>query len=1041
MNSQLRKRNLLTLAPATFEERVLYSATTIEAGLQAVAALSNGTAADPSPVHSTAPVVASAITSSNSLEVRERTTVLRVLGSDDQREKFLTYTWHVESAPEGANTKFHTNGSNRAKNVIARFDQVGSYTFRVDITDQDGQTVSDRIQIDVIPVATDIVMTEASGRRVYPKSFARVDGSEKTLTATVNDQFGKPLAKQPTVQWQVEQSPTGSSPVISTKGNTASVVINRTGTYRVQAKVDDVVVSTRLESTERLSSLELSLNGKRIETGDVVQSSSLNPNFTVVGFDQFGQRMATQPKWVWTTASKTQSAVPKIADLNGPHQFNVNKLGISQLRVRSGAQSVDFTLEVTPATGKSIFVNNASELTTALSQAESGDTILLKGGVNYGILSINKPTNPFAGPVTIKSADPKQLAIFESVNFANAQNITLDNVRVVTEKRYAAITISGSKNIEIKNSEVTANLDPYRADQSMRRGVDLRFSSDISFVGNVFQRLTTAFGMTNSSKVLIDGNTFQENLKDNLNIGSNVSDVTVRGNTFHSQVAKLFPEHHYDNIQLWVQTDATQNSRNITITQNTIYDMTGVVHSQAIFGRGDYVDADGVDNPYGFENVEVSHNVIVTQHANAIAFSDAHGLRIHHNTLVYAGKDYSDAKSVYVPRVIAPLSTDVVISENILPNNYSYPQADNNVFHENTYYDIASGALAEILVNPYATQPTRNDFATLSEYGSDQRAATSYRGALVLVNSTQRPVAQFTYEREVENGKFVYTFDASASLPVQGLDLQDAKFQWRFADGTTATGVQVEKSFAKAGSQDIQLTVIDRLGRQHTFVKQGVTIRDTSAVALDFEGSIADATSTVSKIAATGNPTFVPRSVGGTAVVLGGDQGHLYLSPSDPDLGQMIQTKQFTFATAIQANANENSRSLSLLTNHGAWSLMLDPSGSVRFNVGKSTIRFDPGTNLMNGKWNEVAVTVTGDSFSFFVNGSRVYKTALTQAQSDSFFAGGSYGIGIGGSGPWFASEATRYANKFQLDNLNISTVALSDQQIAARAWNNSVVA
>ncbi len=64
-----------------------------------------------------------------------------------------------------------------------------------------------------------------------------------------------------------------------------------------------------------------------------------------------------------------------------------------------------------------------------------------------------------------------------------------------------------------------------------------------------------------------------------------------------------------------------ENSSDILIAVNQIYDLVGTTNAQAFFGRADYVDDAGVDNPFRFENVRVINNLFVTQHANAIAFT------------------------------------------------------------------------------------------------------------------------------------------------------------------------------------------------------------------------------------------------------------------------------------------------------------------------------------------------------------------------------------------------------------------------------------
>jgi hypothetical protein len=115
----------------------------------------------------------------------------------------------------------------------------------------------------------------------------------------------------------------------------------------------------------------------------------------------------------------------------------------------------------------------------------------------------------------------------------------------------------------------------------------------------------------------------------------------------------------------------------------------------------------------------------------------------------------------------------------------------------------------------------------------------------------------------------------------------------------------------------------------------------------------------------------------------------------------------------------------------------LRADGTVRVSISGQRYSFKPNVQLMDGQWQEVAMTVTDNSFQFYINGTKVYSTAITAAQSAAFFQEGGYGIGIGGSGPWASNRA---GTRFQLDNLFVGTAALTDAQIAAMALRNTLV-
>src|SRR5262249_40764901 len=76
----------------------------------------------------------------------DSTTLLTVLGADDQGEGALTYTWSVIGSPPGS-VLITTNGNNDAKLTQATFHVAGTYDFRVDIRDPYGLVASSTVSV------------------------------------------------------------------------------------------------------------------------------------------------------------------------------------------------------------------------------------------------------------------------------------------------------------------------------------------------------------------------------------------------------------------------------------------------------------------------------------------------------------------------------------------------------------------------------------------------------------------------------------------------------------------------------------------------------------------------------------------------------------------------------------------------------------------------------------------------------------------------------------------------------------------------------
>ncbi len=146
-------------------------------------------------IQSTAPSVAAAATFTPAIGT---TASLSVLGSDAGGEANLTYTWRTTNWPPCAtHPSFSVNGTNAAKNTTVTFSQAGYYSFQVTIKDAQENFIDSSVGVTLNSAQ---VLTSIA---VSPSSSSVAIGVARQFTAMAYDQFGQPMAEQPTFSWNV----------------------------------------------------------------------------------------------------------------------------------------------------------------------------------------------------------------------------------------------------------------------------------------------------------------------------------------------------------------------------------------------------------------------------------------------------------------------------------------------------------------------------------------------------------------------------------------------------------------------------------------------------------------------------------------------------------------------------------------------------------------------------------------------------------------------------------------------------------------------
>lgn len=462
-----------------------------------------------------------------------------------------------------------------------------------------------------------------------------------------------------------------------------------------------------------------------------------------------------------------------------------------------------------------ITVTNLEELMVAINAATGGETILLQPG-NYGDLEIRSLN--FTVPITIKSSIPSDQATIDSILFLDSSGVIINDVFLdfpiteTTQGHDGAIRILGSSNISITDSIIEGGLaiagsDP-DADPGMQleeiigypvsRAFQIQSSQGITITGNDISLFEKGIVLFSVEGLTISGNEIHH-LRNSPLVGSDLQDVLVDGNYFHSSTPWKFggAGDHGDYIYFWTDVNQDTPNSDITITNNFL-------------SQGDGTSMLGIiisdETEAGVQNVVIEGNVIQMNHSSAISVNHVDNLTISSNTLVQSNigegsvptiRILSDNTNVTVENNITPsLIIDSAIESSVLQNNNLIVQSDD--FRLDNY-------LTNVLINPNVDP----EFASLEDFALRPDTIFSNVGAIEFDLTPSSIQATIVAATEIGTpNSLTATFSGSFSADETGLlDSSEAQFSWDFGDGTTGVGIVVEHTYAQEGDYTAVLSV------------------------------------------------------------------------------------------------------------------------------------------------------------------------------------------------------------------------------------------
>src|SRR5690625_5055010 len=466
-------------------------------------------------------------------------------------------------------------------------------------------------------------------------------------------------------------------------------------------------------------------------------------------------------------------------------------------------------------------VDGSVALYEALKTAEPGTVILLEPG-EYGKLSLgryNEVRADFPGNVTIRSADPDNPAVFNSVSLREVQNLSFEDIVFHAKGTETAINVGDSSNIAIRNSLVTGDLieDPTSPLEGLPSGsgMSIRNTDGIVLEGNELTNAIYAATIRFSSDVIVRDNEFHNIRIDGLRFGA-VEDVLIEDNHFHDFVTREGLGDHRDMIQFWT-TDTVTPTRNVVIRDNILDSGTGI-DTQSIFMRNELVDSGRAGHELFYRDILIENNLIYNAHTHGITVGETKGLRIIDNTLLH-NPDSGDRGGVSKPGIrTKEASTDVTIKNNIAHSVMEAPKGAND-------WDVKHNLVVQS-DHPAKPNYIGDLFVDALAGGGDATLASlqGIPGGIVdqggygasLTRFDKKPDGLTALIRPDGESADGFTFDAGYSANSKGfVTAEGASFIWDMGDGTTLEGARVQHSFAP-GDYRVTLTVTDRDGNVDT---------------------------------------------------------------------------------------------------------------------------------------------------------------------------------------------------------------------------------
>lgn len=326
----------------------------------------------------------------------------------------------------------------------------------------------------------------------------------------------------------------------------------------------------------------------------------------------------------------------------------------------------------TSALANTVTVSTTDQLTTALSRARGGETILIAPG-EYGLVHVSR--RQFPTRVRLAAQDARRPPKFPRIRIEDSSGVELSNLAVgdnltpVNGKSFALIDIRGSNNVSVQSCTVKGVFEPGTT-LSSDSGIGATNSQNISITNCDVSVCRFGIGATRSSNVTISGNRITRITDDGMRI-LQIENGLISSNRIENFQRRF--DTHCDALQVFTSSSVGP-CKSVVIRDNIISPGQGGDGTQGIFIRS--------ETGALHENISIINNLVLVHQWHAISLSNTAGGIIRNNTAI-APADVVDPRngSRRTPWIhVGTDSRDVLVERNI-SNNFTIRAGAQRIQH------------------------------------------------------------------------------------------------------------------------------------------------------------------------------------------------------------------------------------------------------------------------------------------------------------------------------------------------------------------------